>query len=44
MYMYMHAHILTGTHVLPCDPLSLLGYPMIIYTHPIVDNLPMKLW
>ena len=24
------------------DPLSSSGYPMIIYTHPIADNLPIK--
>ena len=24
------------------DPLSSSGYPTIIYTHPIADNLPIK--
>ena len=30
------------TDVCVHDHLSSLGYPMIIYTHPIVKNLPIK--
>ena len=41
---YMYICIIKQQICFPLCPLSSSGCPMIIYTHPIADNLPINLW
>ena len=42
MHDRVHPNQCHVTDLFVRDPISSSGYPMIIYTHPIADNLPVK--